>query len=108
MVSVGMFRPSASIMLSSICICDNACCSAWVICSLSRRAQASQRRRTDGRRVAATFDGGPLHGMTIAVTQYEAAGQFLGFGVITDDRPGQVLYWLAKGPGVWCSICGER
>ena len=38
--------------------------------------------------------------MTIAVTQHEAAGQFLGFGVTTDAGPGQVLHEQTNAPGV--------
>lgn len=32
----------------------------------------------------ARFNGGPLDGMTIAVTQYVAAREYLGYGVTTD------------------------
>ena len=71
------------------------------ITHLRTRARRSLRRRSNQRRVPARFEGGPLHGMTIAVTQYEAAGQYLGFGVTTDTGPGQVLYERTDARGVW-------
>ena len=59
---------------------------------LRRKAVASQQRRSDGRRGAVTFTGGPLDGIRIAVSEASAKSLFLGFCIVTPHGPVQVLY----------------
>ena len=62
------------------------------ISRLRRNAQRSQYRRVEGTRVPVIFTDGPLNGIKITALEYEAAGVYLGFAVLTETGAVQALY----------------
>ena len=68
---------------------------------LRASVRAGQHESDYRRRIPATFEGGPLAGMTVSVKGQDAARPLLRFGLTTDTGPCQVLYERAGTPGVW-------
>jgi hypothetical protein len=67
------------------------------VARLRRSAYRSQRRRVAGRRVPILFVGGPLEGVQITVSTFDASNRRLGFAVPTDRGVVQALYERGDG-----------